>query len=60
MNQLSERNARNSRQLAFWLTLSLHLALGTALYLQTSEKPVKEENHRLAAERPSGKKVVLP
>jgi hypothetical protein len=60
MNQLSEKNTRNSRQLAFWLTLSLHIALGTALYLQTSEKPVAKEKHQLAAEKPSGKKVVMP
>lgn len=37
MYYMSERNERRSRQLAFWLALGFHLALGALLYLQTGK-----------------------
>ncbi|HOY03814.1 MAG TPA: hypothetical protein PLO67_00355 [Saprospiraceae bacterium] len=39
MYYIAERNERRSRKLALALAVTLHLALGALLYLQTSEKP---------------------
>lgn len=40
MSYYTEKNERVNRQTAFVLALSLHVALATALYFQTNEKPV--------------------
>lgn len=39
MYYIAERNERRSRRMALTLAISLHIALGILLYLQTSEKP---------------------
>ena len=39
MYYIAERNERRSRRLALALAVTLHLALGALLYLQTSETP---------------------
>lgn len=39
MYYIAERNERRSRKLALALAVTLHIALGVVLYLQTSEEP---------------------
>ena len=39
MYHITERNERRNRQSAFWLAVTLHLALGAFIYLQAGEKP---------------------
>ena len=36
MQQISSQNTRSAGRPMIWLTLALHLALGTFLYLKTS------------------------
>jgi|GEM_PF-2482180 len=53
MSHYTEKNERLNRQTAFMLALSLHVALATALYFQTNDKPTVKgatastEQHRI-------------
>lgn len=40
-----------SRTLAFWLGLTLHLALGAALYRQVTDRPAAQIHHATTAEQ---------
>ena len=39
MQHIIQRNERRARQSAFWLAVTLHLALGAFIYFQAGEKP---------------------
>ena len=42
MYHIIERNERRNRQSAFLLAVTLHVALGAFIYLQTGEKPARK------------------
>lgn len=42
MYHVIERNERRNRQSAFLLAVTLHVALGAFIYLQTGEKPARK------------------
>lgn len=49
MNYIAEKNQRRSRTQALVLAVTLHIALGFMLYLQTSEKPSASSDAPLKA-----------
>ena len=63
MQVLAEQNARRSRRNALWITVAVHLALGAALYLNTSTKPEKADpapTAQVEKAKPAGKAKVAP
>ncbi len=54
MYYIAEQNERRSRRQALALAVTLHLALGALLYLQTSEKPTvsSDQSAKVKTEKP--------
>ena len=45
MYHITERNERRNRTIALWLAVGLHLGLGAALYISSSEQPTTTAIH---------------
>ena len=61
MSHYTEKNERLNRQTAFVLALSLHVALATALYFQTNDKPTAAKGATASTEqraKPASHKTV--
>ena len=52
MYHIIERNERRNRQSAFWLAVTLHIALGAFIYLQAGEKPAPKSEVAQTVHKP--------